>query len=255
MCRMESMASSGSDSSGVPHGAADFATTQWSLVLRAGDRGSAGACGALAWLCERYWFPLYAYVRRKGRDVHEAQDLTQEFFTRLLEKNALAVAAPERGRFRSFLLASMKNFLANEWDRVRARKRGGGRLKLSLDLDAGESRLNLKATNIDAPERAFEQQWALTLLEQVVVKLQAEFEVAGKAQEFELLKGAITGEGNLQTDSVAAELGMSAEAVRQAASRLRKRYRELLRAEVAETVSAPGDVDDEIRRLFGILGS
>jgi RNA polymerase sigma-70 factor (ECF subfamily) len=252
---MDSMASSSSDSPNVPHGAADFATTQWSLVLRAGDRANAEANTALAWLCERYWFPLYAYVRRKGRDVHEAQDLTQEFFTRLLEKNALAVAAPERGRFRSFLLASMKNFLANEWDRVRARKRGGGRPKLSLDLDTGESRLNLKSAHIDSPERAFEQQWALTLLEFVVAKLQAEFAADGKGRQFELLKGAITGEGNLQTENVATELGMSAEAVRQAASRLRKRYRELLRAEVAATVTGPEAVDDEIRSLFGVLGS
>src|SRR5262245_66666381 len=117
---MDSMASSGSDGPSIPYGAADFATTQWSLVLRAGDRANADANAALAWLCERYWFPLYAYVRRKGRDVHEAQDLTQEFFTRLLEKNALAVAAPERGRFRSFLLVAMNNFLANEWNRVPA---------------------------------------------------------------------------------------------------------------------------------------
>ena len=252
---MDSMASTGSDSSGVPHGAADFATTQWSLVLRAGDRANADASTALAWLCERYWFPLYTYVRRKGRDVHEAQDLTQEFFTRLLEKNALAVAAPERGRFRSFLLASMKNFLANEWDRVRARKRGGGRPKLSLDLEAGESRLNVKAARTDSPERAFEQQWALTLLENVVSKLDTEFASDGKTRQFELLKGAITGEGNLQTENVATELGMSAEAVRQAASRLRKRYRELLRAEVAATVTGPEAVDDEIRSLFGVLGS
>jgi RNA polymerase sigma-70 factor (ECF subfamily) len=249
------MASSGSDSSGVPYGAADFATTQWSLVLRAGDRANADANTALTWLCERYWFPLYAYVRRKGRDVHEAQDLTQEFFTRLLEKNALAVAAPERGKFRGFLLASMKNFLANEWDRVRARKRGGGRPKLSLDLDAGESRLNLKLAHVDSPERGFEQQWAMTLLELVVAKLQTEFVADGKSRLFELLKGAITGEGNLPIEDVAAELRMSPEAVRQAASRLRKRYRELLRAEVAATVEGPEAVDDEIRSLFGILGS
>jgi RNA polymerase sigma-70 factor (ECF subfamily) len=252
---MESMTSSGSDSSGAPHGAADFATTQWSLVLRAGDRGNPEANTALAWLCERYWFPLYAFVRRKGRDVHEAQDLTQEFFTRLLEKNALAVAVPERGKFRSFLLASMKNFLANEWDRVRARKRGGGRPKLSLDLDAGESRVTVAAARSDSPERAFERQWALTLLENVLAKLESEFAADGKTRQFELLKRAITGEGNLQTETVAVELEMSAEAVRQAASRLRKRYRELLRAEVAATVEGPETVDDEIRTLFGILGS
>jgi RNA polymerase sigma factor (sigma-70 family) len=248
------MPSSSSDGP-IPRSAADFATTQWSLVLRAGDRENAGASAALEWLCERYWFPLYAYVRRRGRDIHESQDLTQEFFTRLLEKNALAVAAPERGKFRSFMLASMKNFLANEWDRVRARKRGGGRPRLSLDLDAGESRLNVEAARTDSPERAFEQQWAMTLLDNVVSKVKSELAADGKARQFELLKVAITGEGNLPTESVAAELGMSAEAVRQAASRLRKRYRELLRAEVAATVAGSEDVDDEIRSLFGILGS
>jgi RNA polymerase sigma-70 factor (ECF subfamily) len=252
---MVNMAPGGHDSMGVPSGGGEFATTQWSVVLRAADRQGPGANSALAWLCERYWFPLYAYVRRHRRDAHEAQDLTQEFFTRLLEKNSLAVAAPQRGRFRSFLLTSMKNFLANEWDRVRSRKRGGGRQQLSLDLGAGESRLNLKSAAADSPERAYEQQWAITLLELVVAKLETEFAAEGKARQFELLKTAITGVGSLETESVAAQLGMSAEAVRQAASRLRKRYRELLRAEVAATVATPGDVDDEIRSLFGILGS
>ena len=252
---MADMASHNPDHSSAPHGGAEFATTQWSVVLRAAEREGPGANSALAWLCERYWFPLYVYVRRHRRDAHEAQDLTQEFFTRLLEKNALAVAAPQRGRFRSFLLASMKNFLANEWDRVRSRKRGGGRPQVSLDLGAGESRLNLKSAASDSPERAYEQQWALNLLELVVAKLETEFAAEGKAREFELLKTAITGDGNLETDRVAAQLEMSGETVRQAASRLRKRYRELLRAEVAATVEAPGDVDDEIRSLFGILGS
>jgi RNA polymerase sigma factor (sigma-70 family) len=252
---MGSMALGNSDSPSMPRGAADFATTQWSLVVRAGDRAHPDASAALAALCERYWFPLYAFVRRRGRNPHEAQDLTQEFFARLLEKNSLAVAAPERGRFRSFLLTSMKNFLANEWDRDRSRKRGGGQPALSLDIAAGESRLNLKSAGADSSERAYEQQWALTLLELVVEKLQAEFAAEGRSRQFELLKGAITGEGIMETESVAAELGMSGDAVRQAASRLRKRYRELLRAEVGQTVAGPGDVDDEIRSLFDILGS
>jgi RNA polymerase sigma-70 factor (ECF subfamily) len=238
-----------------PSAGAEFATTHWSLVVRAGDRGQPDAEAALAWLCERYWLPLYVYVRRHGRDAEEAQDLTQEFFARLFEKNTLAVASPQRGRFRSFLLTAMKNFLANKWDGARARKRGGGRPRLSLDVDAGESRLNLTAASADSPEQSYERQWALTLLELVVSKLEAEFAAAGKARQFELLKGAITGEGDIEYEPIAAELGMSTEAARQAASRLRKRYRELLRAEVAATVAEPGDVDDEIRSLFGILGS
>jgi RNA polymerase sigma factor (sigma-70 family) len=243
------------DSRLVPHGGAEFATTHWSLVIRAGDRRLPDADAALAWLCERYWYPLYAYVRRHGRDAQDAQDLTQAFFTRLLEKDTLAAAAPERGRFRSFLLAAMKNFLGNEWDREQARKRGGGRARSTVDLETGESRLDKVAAQGLSPERIYEQQWALTLLELVVSKLEAEFVAEGKGRQFELLKPAITGEGALETEDVAAELGMSAEAVRQAASRLRKRYRELLRAEVAATLAEPADVDEEIRRLFEILGS
>jgi RNA polymerase sigma-70 factor (ECF subfamily) len=252
---MAGMAAGSPDHRIGPFEGADFATTHWSLVVRAGDRGQPDAEAALAWLCGRYWLPLYAYVRRHGHHAEEAQDLTQEFFTRLLEKNTLAVASPERGRFRSFLLTAMKNFLANEWDGARARKRGGGRPRLSLDLDAGESRLNLTAASADSPERSYERQWALTLLELVVSKLEVEFAAAGKGRQFELLKRAITGEGDIEYEPIAAELRMSTEAVRQAASRLRKRYRELLRAEVAATVAEPGDVDDEIRSLLGILGS
>jgi RNA polymerase sigma factor (sigma-70 family) len=229
----------------------EFATTRWSLVLRAGKRTDRQAEDALAWLCGRYWFPLYAYVRRRGADQNEAQDLTQEFFTRLLEKNVLDHAAPERGRFRSFLLTSLKNFLANEWDRANAQKRGGRRGRLTLDLESGESRISLEPAHDLTPERHFERQWASTLLELVVTKLEAEFAAAGKARHFELLKDALTGERRgLPYAEITAELGLSEEAARQAAHRLRQRYRELLRAEVVQTVADPGDVEDEIRRLF-----
>ncbi|MCY2996348.1 MAG: sigma-70 family RNA polymerase sigma factor [Planctomycetota bacterium] len=233
--------------------AGGFQSTHWSLVLRAGHREDREA--ALAALCERYWYPLYAYVRRRVVDVNEAQDLTQEFFAWLLEKNALVHASRERGRFRSFLLTAVKNFLANQWDRTKARKRGGGIQRLSLDLDCGESRLHLEPSHDLTPERLFERQWVMTLLDLVMRRLLNEYESSGKADQFERLKGAMTGDRDrLPYAAVAAELGMSEEAARQAASRLRKRYRELLREEVAQTLAEPGDVDDEIRSFFEVLG-
>jgi RNA polymerase sigma-70 factor (ECF subfamily) len=250
------MTSSAPDRQFEPPDPADFESTRWSLVVRAGNRQAQDADQALAWLCERYWYPLYAYVRRRNRDVHEAQDQTQAFFARLVEKNILASAAPERGRFRSFLLTALKNFLANEWDRTHAQKRGGARPPLSLDLATAESRLTLEPGHDLTPERVYERQWVLTLLQLVVTKLESEFAAAGKGRHFELLKGAISGDAdhNVPYATAAAELDMSEPAVRQAARRLRQRYRELLRAEVAETVADPAEIDDEIRSLFEILG-
>ncbi len=234
--------------------AGGFQTTHWSLVLRAGHREDRAAETALAALCERYWYPLYVYVRRRTADVNEAQDLTQEFFAWLLEKNALASACPERGRFRGFLLTAMKNFLSNQWDRAKARKRGGGVRRLSLDLDDGESRLRLEPAHELTPERLYERQWVLTLLELVMRRLQEEYQSSGKAGLFERLKGGITGDRDRPAHAAAAaELGLSEEAARQAASRLRKRYRELLREEVAHTLAEPADVDDEIRSFFAVL--
>jgi RNA polymerase sigma-70 factor (ECF subfamily) len=240
----------------LPAEASGFATTQWSLVLRAAQPEDSAARAALEMLCRRYWFPLYAFARRRVATVHEAQDLTQEFFARLLEKNALAAASPERGRLRSYLLTSLKNFLSNEWDRANAQKRGGGRERLSLDWESGESRLSLEPIHADTPEREFERQWALTLLDNVVRRLQEEFASAGKSRQFELLKETLTG-GRAAVDysSVAAELTLTEEAARQAAHRLRKRYRELLRDEVAATVEHDGEVEDEIGRLFDALGA
>jgi len=236
-------------------GTPDFATTQWSLVLRA-HRNTDSATAALQTLCERYWYPLYAYVRRRGIASHEAQDLTQEFFARLLEKNTLATASPERGRFRAFLLTSLKNFLTNEWEKGQAQKRGGGQRPISLqvDLESAESRLNLEPAHQLTPELCFERQWALLLLELVTKRLQEEQAAAGKGQQFELLKEAIVGGADrLPFPEIAAELQISEEAARQMASRLRKRYRELLREEVSHTVATPAEVDDEIRSLFQVL--
>jgi RNA polymerase sigma-70 factor (ECF subfamily) len=231
-----------------------FATTHWSLVLRAGQRGDPASDDSLAALCERYWFPLYVYVRRRGFGAHDAQDQTQEFFARLLEKDVLAAASPDRGRFRSFLLASMKNFLANARDREQAAKRGGGRKLLSFDLASGESRLSIDPADDLTPENIYQRKWALTLLDSVVARLQSEFTQSGKERHFALLKGVLTGDRAFPNyTAVAAELGISEEAARQAAHRLRKRYRELLRAEVADTVADPNEVDEEIQSLFEAL--
>ncbi len=235
--------------------AGGFQTTHWSLVLRAGHREDRDADAALAALCQRYWFPLYAYLRRRLADVHEAQDMTQEFFAWLLEKNTLAGASPERGRFRAFLLTAAKHFLANQRDRAKAQKRGGGVRAWRLDLDAGESRLGLQAFDDLTPERIFERQWVLTLLDLVMQRLETEYRSSGRAEQFERLKGALTGQRDrLPYAGLATELAISEDAARQAASRLRKRYRELLRAEVSQTLAEPGDVDDEIRSLFEVLG-
>ncbi len=231
-----------------------FATTHWTLVFDAGAAGTPEAKAALAELCSRYWYPLYAYVRRRGYQAAEAQDLTQGFFARLLEKNTLAHAAPERGRFRSFLLASLGNFLANEWDRQTADKRGGARRTMSLDLAAGESRLLAEPAVVETPERLFDRQWACTLLDAVARRLHDEFAAAGKERQFELLQPALAASGRgANYTEIGQQLGLSEEAARQAASRMRRRYRELLRAEVAATVADPEQIDDEIRSLFAAV--
>jgi RNA polymerase sigma factor (sigma-70 family) len=232
-------------------GQSDFATTQWTMVLNAAQ---ADGARALATLCERYWYPLYAYVRRRTGDYAQAQDLTQEFFARLLEKGVLGHAARERGRFRSFLLTAMKNFLANQREKAQALKRGGEKLPLALDFDSGESRYRLEPGHQLTPERIFERQWTLQLLELVLQRLGREFEQAGKARQFEVLREFISGprEGLSYADAAMA-LQLSEEAARQAASRLRKRYRDILREEVAQTVNDPQEVDDELRSLLASL--
>lgn len=238
-----------------PQSSPSFATTRWSLVLRAGDRKDESARRSLEALCRQYWLPLYAFVRRRIANAADAQDLTQAFFVHLIEKEVLARASPERGRFRSFLLAAVKNFLANELDRARAQKRGGGAALLSLDFAAGEARIGLDPAHHLTAERLFERHWALALLETVTQRLQAEYAATGRSRLFERLKAALTGERphDYYRDA-AAELGLSADAGRQAARRMRKRYRELLRDEVSQTVESPAEVDDEIRRLFAVLG-
>lgn len=206
-------------------------------------------------LCQAYWFPVYAYVRRHTSLPEDAQDLTQGFFTYLLAQDAICKAHPERGRFRAFLLTALQNFLANERDKARAEKRGGGKAALSLDFDSGESRYQIEPSHELTAERLFERRWVFTLIDQVLQNLKRELKDDGKELHFELLKGGIVGEVTSEGyEQAAAALGITAAAAKQAAYRLRKRYRELFRLEVARTVAEDAEVDDEIGRLLGILG-
>lgn len=230
-----------------------FETTRWSLVLAVGqDAVSAG--DALESLCQTYWYPLYAYVRRRVADIHEAQDLTQAFFEQLLEKRTIENADPHRGRFRAFLLTACKRFLVNEWHKKQAVKRGGGRPVLSLDFDSAESKLSVAAVDTLTPELIYEQQWAMVLLASVLEKLRQEYQAREKHEQFDHLKVFLSGSSAPLRYAQAAELlGITESAVKIAAHRMRTRYRELIRAEIAQTVESSEDVEDEIRRLFEVL--
>jgi len=230
-----------------------FATTHWTMVLHAGRSDTTRAQEALAQLCQTYWYPLYAYVRRRGYSPEDAEDLTQGFFARLLELNSLADVRREKGKFRSFLLASLNHFLSDEWDRVRAQKRGHSQV-ISLDTDAAETRFGREPADTATPEKLFERQWAMTLLEAVVKRLQREYESAGKGVLFMALRFSIMGEkSDVPYTQLAKEVGLSEEALRVAVHRLRQRYRQMLRDEIAQTVATPAEVDDEIRHLFQAL--
>lgn len=236
----------------LPAGGA-FLTTRWSLVLAAQGGDAPGAEAALATLCQTYWYPLYAFVRRHGHSPHDAQDLTQEFFARLLTRNYLAQVAREKGKFRSFLLAAMKHFLANEWDRARTLKRGGGQTIISLDADA-ETRYQLEPVETTTAETLYERRWALTLLERVMDQLRADYARQGKADHYDALKACLTGtRESAPYAELATRLGLTEGAVKTMVHRLRKRYRELLRAEIAQTVTTPAEVEDEIRHLRAVL--
>ena len=233
---------------------AGFATTHWSLVISAGRLDDPAAQQALSELCQTYGYPLYAYVRRRGPNVHDAQDLTQGFFSHLLEKRTIARADRTRGRFRAFLLTALKHFLLNEREKARAEKRGGGRPTLSLDFDSGESRYQIEPADEVTPEDLYEGRWVLTLLDLVLAQLRTELTDAGKEAHFEALKPALTGEAAAAAYERAAEtLGVTVAAAKQAGFRLRKRYRQLFRAEVLRTVADEGDVDDEIQRILAVL--
>lgn len=235
-------------------GSADFHTTHWSLVRAAGRAGSPGARAALERLCAAYWYPLYAFARRSGVAAEDARDLVQGFFARFLAGNSLADLEPEDGRFRSYLLGALKHFLANERERARAEKRGGGVEPISLDLAGAEERYAIEPAALVTPESLFERRWALTVLERAMGKLRAEEEERGRGASFERLKGALAGEIPQGGYAVLArELGQSENALAVAVHRLRKRYRALVVGEVAPTVDRPQDVEDEIARLFRSL--
>jgi RNA polymerase sigma factor (sigma-70 family) len=229
-----------------------FATTHWTVVLAAGRRHTPQSDHALEELCRTYWFPLYAYVRRRGHTKEDAEDLTQSFFARFLEKNYLEGLSAERGRFRAFLLASLKHFLANEWDKSQRQKRGGSAAHLSLDWQTADTQFHLAATTEPSPDKAFDREWAVALLGQVIERLQAECAADGRGKQFAQLKVFLTaGKGSLSHADAANALGLDEGAVRVAVHRLRKRYRQLLRDEIAQTLADPAQVDEEMQALFG----
>ncbi len=232
-----------------------FVTTHWSMVLAAGGE-SVQSQDALAKLCQVYWYPLYSYVRRRGQSSEDAQDLTQEFFSRLLQRNWLSRADPGKGRFRSFLLGSMNHFLSDEWDKARAQKRGGGVAPLPLEFNTAEDRFSREPADNTTPEQSFERRWALALLEEVLGWLRAEYEAEGRAELFAALHPCLIGDRTAQPYAeLAVKLNVSEGTVKAAAHRLRQRYRQLLRDEIANTIAEPGEVDEELRHLFAVLAT
>jgi RNA polymerase sigma-70 factor (ECF subfamily) len=231
-----------------------FASTRWSLVALAGRDKSAEAQEALATLCQIYWYPIYAYARRRLPSVDDAQDMTQAFFAQLLEKDYLHAADPERGKFRSFLRAAFDHFMAKEWERAGAQKRGGSRPVLPLNFESGERRYCREPADYATPQSVFERRWALTILEQALGRLRGEFAEANKQELFNSLKGTLTGESDTEPySSIAQRLDMSEQAVKVAVHRLRRRYGELVRAEIALTVASDDEIDEELRDLFQAL--
>jgi len=238
----------------LPVGRRDFPTTRWTLVVAAGDPAQQEGRTALVSLCEAYWYPLYAYVRRRGHSVDEAQDLTQEFFLRILEGRYLDRADPAKGRFRSFLLTSLKFFLADEIDRSRAQKRGGG-APLPFEVSSGEELYRREPAHEETPESIFERRWAHSVLDSVVARLRDEFVQHGRLDHFNKLKVFLLGQTEAPYAVLARELETSEGALKVAIHRLRKRYRDLIRLEIAETVADPSEVESELRFLAAALGA
>ena len=241
---------------GSSSGGEQFPATQWEMVAMAGDRSSPDSRTALAALCEAYWYPLYAYVRRRGYSPDDAEDLTQEFFANLLEKETLRVADRSRGRFRTFLLTALSNFLSKQWVKSTALKRGGGRSPLSLDFVDAEKRYAREPADEWTPERVYERRWALTVLDRAGKALRRQYADAGKAKLFDALKVYLLDRAEAPPlAQVAGELGMTVGAVKMAVHRLRRGYRDALREEISQMVSDPSEVDDELRSLLNALRS
>lgn len=230
-----------------------FPNTRWSVVLAARLQFSPESAVALDTICRTYWYPLYAYVRRSGQSPHDAQDLIQEFFCRLLQKNWLDSADPQKGKLRAFLIVALKNFMNNEWRRAYAQKRGGGHVHIQLETAFAESRLAADSAPF-APDETFDQQWALTLLDLTVTRLQAEFKAVGKSADFDALKDCLmAGRGTIDYAAVGAKTGMNEGAARVAVHRLRKRFREIYREEISQTLADGAGLDQELRHLAAAL--
>ena len=246
----------GQETTGAPGAVAQplFATTHWSVVLATADQDSPQAAAALEQLCRTYWYPLYAYVRRRGCSHEDAQDLIQGFFAHLLRKDFLRGVGPEKGRFRSFLLACLKHFLTDEWEKARAAKRGGAGPELLLDWGQAEERYRLEARVEDNPESLYERRWALDLLDRVLDRLRQEAVASGKSAMFDQLQSSLLGERPAETYAqVATRWELSETAVKVTVHRLRQRYRELLREEIAHTVTRPEEIEQELRYLREVV--
>ena len=231
-----------------------FATTRWSLVLAAGGETGIRSTDAVATLCETYWYPVYAFIRRQGHDADASRDLTQEFFARVLEKNYFRDADPARGRFRTFLLSSIRHFLSNERDRAQALKRGGATAPVSLDVETAEGTYQLEGRDDLTPEKLFDARWATVLLDRALTRLLGEYAASGRRQLFDHLKGFLTGDNDdVSYRDAAGTLDMSEGAVKVAVHRLRRRFRDALVREIADTVSDPADIDAEIRHLLSAV--
>ena len=235
---------------------ARFATTHWSVVLAAGNKANSQCSMALQALCQTYWYPLYAYVRHQGATPQDAEDLIQSFFVFLLEKDRLGSLVQDKGKFRSFLLCTLNHFSVDQWKKKNAAKRGGNRTHLSLDMSTAESRFHLEPVDTSTPEQLFEINWAVTLLNTVFEQLQQEYQAKGQSDLFETLKFCITGQRSaLPYTQLAEKLNLSEANIKVTIHRLRKRYRELLRQQVAHTVATPKEVEEELRSLFQVLAS
>lgn len=238
----------------LPSAAAGFHTTHWTVVLAAREKDGAMARDALASLCTTYWYPLYAFIRRQGSTPHEAEDLTQEFFYRFLERHSLDSVRPAAGKFRSFLLACLKNFLANERERANAQRRGGGKQLIPLDSADAQARFAAEPADQRTPEALFERRWAFAVLERTMTELRREYATAQKSDLFEALQGFLPGgHGNANRAEIATSRGMSAGALDVAIHRLRQRFGALLREQVARTVCSESEVDEELRYLISLL--